>query len=72
MRQRWRWLNFSSQLKASGYKIVQVRTKEPVATLAAYDQQRRTRWRMANMSAISSVIRTIGHSQFSDRFSATR
>jgi peptidoglycan/xylan/chitin deacetylase (PgdA/CDA1 family) len=63
-----------SQLKASGYKIVQVKTKEPVTTLAAYDQQleKELGGATANASAISSVVRTIDTPNFSDRFSATR
>jgi peptidoglycan/xylan/chitin deacetylase (PgdA/CDA1 family) len=62
------------QLRAGGYKIVQVKTKEPVTTLAAYDQQleKELGGQTANLRAISSVVRTIDAPNFSDRFSATR
>jgi len=61
-------------LKASGYKIVQVKTKEPVTTLAAYDQQleKELGGATANLRAISSVVRTIDAPSFNDRFSAIR
>jgi peptidoglycan/xylan/chitin deacetylase (PgdA/CDA1 family) len=63
-----------TQLKASGYKIVQVKTKEPVTTLAAYDQQleKELGGATANASTISSVVRTIDTPNFNDRFSAVR
>jgi len=61
-------------LRAGGYQIVQVKTKEPVTTLAAYDQQleKELGGATANLRAISSVVRTIDAPNFSDRFSATR
>jgi peptidoglycan/xylan/chitin deacetylase (PgdA/CDA1 family) len=62
------------QLRAGGYKIVQVKTKEPVTTLAAYDQQleKELGGQTANLRAISSVVRTIDAPNFSDRFPAIR
>ena len=62
------------QLRAGGYKIVQVKTKEPVTTLAAYDQQleKELGGETANPRAISSVVRTIDAPNFNDRFSAVR
>jgi hypothetical protein len=62
------------QLKANGYKIVQVKTKAPVTTLAAYDQQleKDLGGETANPRAISSVVRTIDAPNFNDRFSAIR
>jgi peptidoglycan/xylan/chitin deacetylase (PgdA/CDA1 family) len=62
------------QLKANGYKIVQVKTKAPVTTLAAYDQQleKDLGGETANPRAISSVVRTIDVPNFNDRFSAIR
>ncbi len=62
------------QLRAGGYKIVQVKTKEPVMTLAAYDQQveKELGGETANLRAISSVVRTIDAPNFNDRFSAVR
>jgi len=61
-------------LKAGGYKIVQVKTKEPVTTLAAYDQQleKELGGQTANLRAISNVVRTIDAPNFNDRFSAIR
>jgi peptidoglycan/xylan/chitin deacetylase (PgdA/CDA1 family) len=61
-------------LKAGGYKIVQVKTKEPVTTIAAYDQQleKELGGATANVRAISSVVRTIEAPDFNDRFSAVR
>jgi hypothetical protein len=61
-------------LKASGYKIAQVKTKEPVTTLATYDQQleKELGGATANLRAISSVVRTIDAPNFKDRFSAIR
>jgi peptidoglycan/xylan/chitin deacetylase (PgdA/CDA1 family) len=62
------------QLRAGGYKIVQVKTKEPVTTLAAYDQQleKELGGGTANRRTISSVVRTIDAPNFNDRFSTTR
>lgn len=61
-------------LKAGGYKIVQVKTKEPVTTIAAYDQQleKELGGATANVRAISSVVRTSEAPDFNDRFSAVR
>ena len=61
-------------LRAGGYKIVQVKTKEPVMTLAAYDQQLEKEFggQTANLRAVSSVVRTIDAPDFNDRFSAVR
>ena len=49
------------QLKTSGYRIVQVKTKEPVQTLAEYDQQleKELGGGTANSRPILSVVRTI-------------
>ena len=49
------------QLKASGYKIVQVKAKEPVQTLAEYDQllEKELGGGTANSRPILSVVRTI-------------
>ena len=62
------------QLKANGYKIVQVKAKEPVTTLAAYDQQfeKALGGETTNLRATSSVVRTIASPTFDDRFSAVR
>jgi peptidoglycan-N-acetylglucosamine deacetylase len=61
-------------LNAGGYKIVQVKTKGPVTTLAAYDQQldKEIGGATANARAISSVVRTIDAPNFNDRFSTIR
>ena len=49
------------QLKASGYKIVQAKAKEPVQTLAEYDQllEKELGGGTANSRPILSVVRTI-------------
>src|SRR6476646_4195985 len=49
------------QLKTGGYKIVQVKAKEPVQTLAEYDQQleKELGGGTANSRPILSVVRTI-------------
>ena len=49
------------QLKTSGYKVVQVKAKEPVQTLAEYDQQleKELGGGTANSRPILSVVRTI-------------
>jgi peptidoglycan/xylan/chitin deacetylase (PgdA/CDA1 family) len=62
------------QLKANGYKIVQVKAKGPVTTLAQYDAvvEKELGGKAADSPALSSVVRTIGDSSFSDRFSAIR
>jgi peptidoglycan/xylan/chitin deacetylase (PgdA/CDA1 family) len=61
-------------LKAGGYKIVQVKTKASVTTLAVYDQQleKELGGATANLRAVSSVVRTIDAPNFNDRFSAIR
>jgi peptidoglycan/xylan/chitin deacetylase (PgdA/CDA1 family) len=61
-------------LKSNGYKIVQVKTKEPVTPLSAYDQQleKELGGATANASPMSSVVRTIETPNFGDRFSAVR
>ena len=62
------------ELKAGGYKIVQVKTKETVTTLATYDQQleKELGGETSNSRPISSVVRTIDAPSFNDRFSAVR
>jgi hypothetical protein len=49
------------QLKNNGYKIVQVKAKEPVQTLAEYDQQleKELGGGTGNSRPILSVVRTI-------------
>ena len=49
------------QLKTSGYKIVQVKAKEPVQTIAEYDQllEKELGGGTANSRPILSVVRTI-------------
>jgi peptidoglycan-N-acetylglucosamine deacetylase len=60
------------ELKAGGYKIVQVKTKETVTTLGTYDQQleKELGGETSNSRPISSVVRTIDAPSFNDRFSA--
>ncbi len=62
------------QLKANGYRIVQVRAKAPVTTLAQYDEEvtKQLGGASADSRPISSVVRTIDSSTFNDRFSVTR
>ncbi len=62
------------QLKANGYKIVQVKAKEPVTTLATYDQQleKELGGETANARPVSSVVRTVDEPTFTDRFSTVR
>jgi hypothetical protein len=50
-----------AELKTGGYKIVQVKAKEPVQTLAEYDQQleKELGGGTANSRPILSVVRTI-------------
>jgi hypothetical protein len=62
------------QLKANGYKIVQVKAKGSVATLATYDQQLEKELGGATTSlrSISNVVQTISDTNFNDRFSAVR
>jgi hypothetical protein len=49
------------QLKTGGYKIVQVKAKEPVQTIAEYDQllEKELGGGTANSRPILSVVRTI-------------
>jgi peptidoglycan-N-acetylglucosamine deacetylase len=62
------------QLKAGGYRVVEVKTKDTVTTLISYDQQlgQELGGGTANLRPVSSVIRTINEATFSDRFSAIR
>ena len=50
-----------TQLKSSGYKIVQVKAKEPVQTIAEYDQQleKDLAGGTSNSGPLLSVVRTI-------------
>jgi peptidoglycan-N-acetylglucosamine deacetylase len=63
-----------AQLKTDGYRIVEVRAKLPVTTLAQYDEQVEKEFggAAADSRALSSVVRTIDDATFNDRFSATR
>ncbi|HEX3504098.1 MAG TPA: polysaccharide deacetylase family protein [Xanthobacteraceae bacterium] len=63
-----------AQLKANGYRIVQVRAKTPVTTLAQYDDQVGKLFGGASADAkpLSSVVRTIDAPTFNDRFSAVK
>jgi peptidoglycan-N-acetylglucosamine deacetylase len=63
-----------AQLKANGYRIVQVRAKAPVTTLAQYDEQvgKLLGGASADAKPLSSVVHTIDSSSFNDRFSAVR
>jgi peptidoglycan-N-acetylglucosamine deacetylase len=60
------------QLKAGGYRIVQVKAKAPAVTLAQYDEQVSKELGGATAAAppMASVVRTVGDSTFNDRFSA--
>jgi peptidoglycan/xylan/chitin deacetylase (PgdA/CDA1 family) len=51
-----------AQLKAGGYKIVQVKSRDPLTTLPEYDDMVMKEMNPANVSArpIGSVVRTIG------------
>jgi peptidoglycan-N-acetylglucosamine deacetylase len=62
------------QLKANGYRIVQVKAKAPVTTLAQYDEQvsKQLGGASADSRPLASVVRTIDSSTFNDRFSVTR
>jgi peptidoglycan/xylan/chitin deacetylase (PgdA/CDA1 family) len=62
------------QLKAAGYRVVQVRAKTPVTTLAQYDEQvtKQLGGAAADARPISSIVRTIDAASFNDRFSAVR
>lgn len=63
-----------TQLKANGYRIVQVRAKTPVTTLAQFDEQVGKRFGGASGDGrpLSSIVRTIDSATFNDRFSAVR
>ncbi len=63
-----------TQLKANNYRIVQVRAKAPVITLAQYDEQVGSQLGGAAADArpLASVVRTIDSVTFDDRFSAMR
>jgi peptidoglycan/xylan/chitin deacetylase (PgdA/CDA1 family) len=63
-----------AQLKANGYRVVQVRAKAPVTTLAQYDEEVTKQFGGASADArpLSSVVRTIDSASFNDRFSVTR
>jgi peptidoglycan/xylan/chitin deacetylase (PgdA/CDA1 family) len=63
------------QLKAGGYKVVQIKAKSPVTTLADYDAEAQKLFggsASSNHAELSNVVRTIGEASFSDRFSLTR
>lgn len=62
------------QLKAGGYKVVQVKAKSPVTTLADYDAEAQKLFggSATNHAELSSVVRTIGGSSFDERFSLAR
>jgi peptidoglycan-N-acetylglucosamine deacetylase len=62
------------QLQTGGYKIVWVKAKAPVTTLAQYDDQVSKLFggATADSRPVSSVVRTIDSSSFDDRFSALR
>jgi peptidoglycan-N-acetylglucosamine deacetylase len=63
-----------AQLKAGGYRIVQVKAKTPVTTLAQYDEQvgKQFSGGAGDARPLSSVVRTIDSATFDDRFSAVR
>ncbi len=63
------------QLKANGYRVVQVRAKGPVTTLAQYDEQVTKEFGGASADGkpLASVVRTIDSgATFNDRFSVGR
>jgi hypothetical protein len=62
------------QLKAGGYKVVQVKAKSPVTTLADYDAEAQKLFSggAASQAQLSSVVRTVGESNFDERFSLAR
>ena len=62
------------QLKAGGFKVVQVKAKSPVTTLADYDAEAQKLFggSATDHAELSSVVRTIGEASFSDRFSLAR
>jgi peptidoglycan-N-acetylglucosamine deacetylase len=61
------------QLKANGYRIVQVKARGPVTTLAQYDEQvsKQLGGASADSRPMASVVRTIDSSTFNDRFAVT-
>jgi peptidoglycan/xylan/chitin deacetylase (PgdA/CDA1 family) len=63
-----------AQLKANGYRIVQVKAKGPVTTLAQYDDQvgKLFGGAAADAKPLASVVRTIDDATFNDRFSAVK
>jgi peptidoglycan/xylan/chitin deacetylase (PgdA/CDA1 family) len=63
-----------SQMKAAGYKIVQVKAKAPVTTLADYDQAAEKQFGggVADHAQLSSIVHTIDGVSFDDRFSLAR
>lgn len=62
------------QLKAGGYKVVQIKAKSPVTTLADYDAEAQKLFggNTADHADITGVVRTIGGASFDERFSVTR
>jgi peptidoglycan/xylan/chitin deacetylase (PgdA/CDA1 family) len=64
-----------AQLKAGGYRVVQVRAKAPVTTLAQYDEEvtKQLGGASADAKPLASVVRTIDSgATFNDRFSVSR
>jgi peptidoglycan/xylan/chitin deacetylase (PgdA/CDA1 family) len=53
------------QLKANGYKIVQVKAKEPIQTIAQYDEAIMKEFGGSSVATrpLSSVVRTVGETQ---------
>jgi peptidoglycan/xylan/chitin deacetylase (PgdA/CDA1 family) len=62
------------ELKNGGYKIVQVKAKSPVTTLAQFDADIAKQFGGApsNAPPLASVVRTLDGPSFKDRFSAMR
>jgi hypothetical protein len=62
------------QLKNGGYRIVQVKAKSPVATLAQFDTEAAKQFGGAPSDAppLASVVHTLDGITFQDRFSAIR
>jgi peptidoglycan-N-acetylglucosamine deacetylase len=62
------------ELKNGGYKIVQVRAKSPVTTLAQFDTDIAKQFGGApsNAPPLASVVHTVDGVSFQDRFSSTR
>ena len=62
-----------TQLQANGYRIVQVKAKTAVTTLAQYDEQvsKQLGGATADSRPLASVVRTIDSSTFNDRFAVT-